>query len=130
MSVSPIFGVANEVAIWYNGAKLVLNLDRYSVDFAGRDRILARWSVGPRIYEAAACGATIVSQDNVPELQTLLDGNYLGFDTPEELEGTVREWLAEEKDKERNEIGKRAQACMEGHSYTDRAMQLLDTLRI
>ncbi|MHA2231583.1 MAG: glycosyltransferase family protein [Candidatus Hodarchaeales archaeon] len=115
----------SEVAQFYCGAKLVLNLDRTSVDFEGMEQIDQRGSVGPRIYEAAACSAAIISQDTVPELGNLLGESYISFDTPEELVRQVRKWLEHDK---RVQMGKNARMAIEGHSYKNRAVALLDTI--
>lgn len=120
----------DEAAQYYNGAKIVLNLDRVSVDFQGQETIPGRESVGPRIYEAAACGATIASQDTIPELSDLLGENYLPFATPNELEGILRKWIRDEKRNDRMLIGRGARSAVANHSYLHRAQYLLRKLSI
>lgn len=117
-----------EVAQYYCGTKLVLNIDRVSVDFQGQDRIAGRGSVGPRIYEAAACESVIVSQNTVPELRDLLDDCCLTFDTPQELTSILHEWLADDKAEARNELALGAWEMSRGHSYDDRVIDLLGVI--
>jgi spore maturation protein CgeB len=122
-------GVANHlVAQYYCGAKLVLNIDRTSINWAGTEHISGRESVGPRIYEAAACAATIVSQNEVPELEELLGGSYLSFSTPEELQEIVHTWVSDDMAHAREELGLAARERIQGHSYEDRARALLQAL--
>ena len=119
-------GVPNHEVAWhYSGAKIVLNLERTSFDWAGTDHIAGRGSVGPRIYEAAACGCCIASQDLVPELRELLGDAYISFDTPEELSKLLPCWLADEQADDREDMGWRAYQAIQGHSYLDRARELL-----
>jgi len=118
----------NETIKYYNGAKIALNLNRLSVDFAGEERIASRGSVGPRVYEIAACGCALASQDDVPELKQLLGDNYLPFSTPESLSQILREWLPKEEELIR--MGKRARLAVEEHSYIHRAKTMLDCIPI
>jgi len=116
----------SEAAQYYCGSKLVLNLERLSIDLGGNQRIARRKSVGPRVYEAAACGTCLITQDDVPELHALLRDNFIAFSTPEELEANVREWLG--RDGDRREIAKRAWFDIQGEHYLQRAQSLLETL--
>lgn len=113
-----------ETVKYYNGSKIVLNLNRLSIDLYGKERIKERGSVGPRIYEAAACGCAIASQNDIPELKQLLGDNYLPFNTPEELSSVIREWLPKERELEK--MGKRARTAMKYHSYIHRTQTMLD----
>lgn len=115
-----------ETAKYYNGAKIVLNLNRLSIDLYGEERIEKRGSVGPRVYEAAACGCVIASQDDVPEVKTLLDNNYIPFNDADDLSVMLREWLGREEDLAK--MGRRAKVCVENHSYIDRAQYMLDCI--
>ena len=122
-------GVANHlVAQYYCGAKLVLNIDRTSIDWKGAEHIDGRESVGPRIYEAAACAATIVSQNSVPEMDELLGDSYLPFSTPEELQEIVHTWVSDDMAEARKEMGLAAREKIKGHSYEDRAQALIKAL--
>lgn len=122
-------GVSNdEVAMWYNGAKLVLNLDRVSIDFPGTRRIPGRRSVGPRVYEAAACGSAIVSQNVVREIDELLGTGYICFSGPGDLRETLLYWLQDERAELREKVGLRAKERIQGHSYEDRAIRLMETV--
>lgn len=114
-----------EVALFYNGAKIVLDLHRTSVDFPGRRQIAGRGSVSPRIYEAAACGAFIIAQGGIGELTELLDGCCLTFHAPNELSALLRTWLRDDMAQARHELGIEARQRIQGHSYAERALEIL-----
>lgn len=114
-----------ETVQFYAGAKLVLNLDRTSIDFAGSKKICGRGSVGPRIYEAAACGAVIVSQDTVGELYDLLGNHFIPFNDPELLGSLVKIFTQDDLAEMRAEMGRAVNERMKGHSYEDRALEML-----
>lgn len=118
-----------EVAQYYNGAKLVLDLDRTSIDFGGALQVDGRGSAGPRIYEAAACSCAIVAQDNIEEISSVLGGNYIPFHTPDELSSLLREWLHSDKEEARAEMGRNARKAVEHESYTDRAIRILECIQ-
>ena len=98
----------------YSSSRLTLNVTR-------REMVLAGWSPSVRLFEAAASGATIVS-DNWPGLAS--------FFTPGEeilLPSTADDvvyYLTEACDDELRRIGERAQQrVLEQHTHSHRAQQ-------
>ena len=83
--VSPLLTLPNEELVkYYNGTKIALNMHRAS-DTA--------WSLGPRAYEIAACGAFQIS-DNRGELHELFNGSVPSYTNDEELAEVVRHYLS------------------------------------
>ncbi len=109
----------DRTAALYRQTKLVVNVfrDRHHYN----RRRLPATSLNPRVYEALACGALVVSEEQ-PELAEVFP-ELPRFTTPAELTARVRELLGG---------GARAAAvlarCRErlaGHSYTDRLRSVL-----
>ena len=103
----------------YQQTKIVINVfrDRHHFNREG----LAAQAMNPRIYEALACGALVVSERRgeigqvFPELPQ--------FDTPDEALDLVRRLLAD-----RSELARLSYACRErlaGHAYADRLQSAL-----
>jgi len=122
--------VANpEAAMFYNGAKVNMNLSRTSVDYAGEETVVEAESINPRCYELAGCGSFFVSQKGRPELEEIFGDLVPTFDTAEELEALIREWIPREED--RKEIGRELnRIAFAGHTYEDRAARLLEGIAL
>jgi hypothetical protein len=110
-------------AALYQQTQIVINVFRETHHFNARK--VAAQSMNPRIYEALACGALVVSERRAevgavfPELPQ--------FDTAEELVSTLQGLL---QDPLRTEVLR--QRCVErlaGHSYQDRLGQMLGLLQ-
>lgn len=101
-------------ASFYSSSRFTLNTTR-------RDMVMAGYSPSVRLFEAAACGATIIS-DTWPGLDT--------FFTPEKeillpsVSQDVVRCLTELSEREAREIGQRAQArVMAEHTSGQRALE-------
>ena len=108
-----------ETARLYQQTEIVINVfrDRHHFNRQG----LAAQAMNPRIYEALACGALVVSERRseiagvFPELPQ--------FDTPDEALALARRLLAD-----RSELERLRRDCRErlaGHAYTDRLQAAL-----
>lgn len=107
--------IANaEAARRYCGAKVCLNFYR---DGSG-------YSLNPRAYELAACGAFQLAQDSVFEAHELFGDSIAYFDDAVSLERQVRFWLAPENEERRRNMAKEAMRLVQGQSYTERAKQV------
>lgn len=119
--------LSNEAAAWhYRGAKINLNLHRKRIGYGGADEVIAA-SVNPRCMELAALGRFFIS-DPRPELHDLFGGLVPIFETPEELAALVAEWLPDDKADARAQRGEQIRACVEHHSWGDRAKQVVADL--
>ncbi|MFZ0704923.1 MAG: glycosyltransferase [Candidatus Korobacteraceae bacterium] len=101
-------------AKFYSSSRFTLNVTR-------RDMVMAGYSPSVRLFEAAACGATIIS-DNWPGLDTFLSPNEEIL-LPTGTEDVVR-YLSELSDSEVRHIGSRAQErALSQHTSEHRARE-------
>lgn len=111
----------------YQRSKVVLNLFR-SEQFGPDWQIIGTrtgTAVNPRLVEAAAAGACIVSEWR-PEVEGMFGDAIPLARTSAECEAHIRRLLADPA--ERAERAERARACVAGHSYTDRARAIVAEL--
>jgi spore maturation protein CgeB len=102
-------------AKFYSSSRFTLNVTR-------RDMVMAGYSPSVRLFEAAACGATIIS-DNWPGLDTFLSPNEEIL-LPASTEDVSR-YLSELSDAEVRRIGNRAQErALSQHTSEHRAIEL------
>lgn len=113
-------------AALYRSAKIGLNFFRQSMGFGRKaPRILGSESLGPRNYELAATGCFHVSDFRKEVVETF--GELVPtFQTAEELEFQVRRWLAD--DSGRQAIAARLPVAVRGHSWVERAQQVVGDL--
>ena len=110
---------AERTALLYQQTEIVLNVFREKHHFNAQR--MAAGSMNPRIYEALACGAAVVTErrDEVarvfPEMPQ--------FEAPQELVATVQELLADRQRLEQLRID--CAGRLRGHSYRDRLEQML-----
>ncbi len=101
-------------AKFYSSSRFTLNVTR-------RDMVMAGYSPSVRLFEAAACGATIIS-DNWPGLDTFLSPNEEIL-LPTCAEDVVR-YLVELSDSEIRRIGNQAQErALSEHTSEHRAVE-------
>jgi spore maturation protein CgeB len=111
----------------YQRSKLVLNLFR-SEQFGPDWEVIGQktgTAVNPRLIEAAAAGACIVSEWR-PEVAGMFGDSIATFRTADECAAIIRRLLANPA--ERAERAAAAMACVAGHSYTDRARAIVGAL--
>lgn len=93
-----------ELANYYRGTKIALNIHRTRSGFDETDEGLNNYtdaySIGPRLYEAAACGAFILT-DYRQEAVDIFGDTIDYFDTPKEMEEKIHYWLHPDNEQER-----------------------------
>lgn len=112
-------------AALYDKAKIVLNLFRTEVsglDPEDRRTVQGAESVNPRLIEAAACGAFMISEWR-PEVEAMFGQLVPTFKTPEECERLIRYYL--EHDDERAALASQLPAAVARHSYHVRACEVV-----
>lgn len=117
-------GVIDNVvtAALYRRAKIGLNLYRRSVSY-GRNapRIDTAESVNPRAIELAACGVFTIS-DRRAEATEAFGDLVPTFDSPSDLEGLIRRWLAD--DAGRKHVAARLPDRVARSTFDHRAAQI------
>ena len=111
----------DDMALYYAGTKIALNHNR-RVKFGG-GWIDGAYSLGPRAYEIAACGAFQLCDDSRPELHEVFDGSVPTYTDAEDLQYLIDYYLKHdaERQQRRQEALKRVQAC----SFVERAKHIV-----
>lgn len=129
----------SEVADFYRGSKIGINFHRTSGPISANEEVrhISReeaYSLGPRTIEAAACGMFQLS-DYRQELVDIFGDTIPIFNTPEELEDLIKEYLGD--DEKRQNMADEARKRVRGMSYDDRVVMLneifyeaLDTMKL
>jgi hypothetical protein len=105
---------ARETANLYRDTRIVVNLFRTKHHFNSKG--IAAVSLNPRVYEAVACGALVISEYR-PELDSLFP-EMPAFRSQDELVALVRRYLNDEQ-----LLAETRDACVRrlaGHTYADR----------
>lgn len=112
----------DELALWYSGARIVLNPHR-TVKSAG-DHIAAgdAWSMGPRTYEVAACGAFQIT-DERRELHEVFGDCVPTYTDASDLQRKIEYYLAHDDERQAmaDEAHHRVQQC----TFVGRAREIL-----
>lgn len=120
-----------EARIYYNGAKIVINLHRPTE--AGQDNAnsanLRGLSINPRTYEIAACGALQITDVREDLYQHYRPGYDIEtFASAEDLRAKIDYYL--EHEQERSQMAWRSLwTTRQRHSYTDRIARMLAILQ-
>jgi spore maturation protein CgeB len=115
-----------DVAEYYRKSKIVINMGRtfgWDKDFNERPvDALEVFSMGPRVVEAAACGAFLMSEWR-PEIEQVYGNAVQFYSSAGELEYLIRYYLDNES--ERLAKAKMAQEITLNMSYDDRLQDIL-----
>jgi len=129
-AIRPGWLPVDESVLWYNGAKIVINLHRTAEPGSdnGNASGLPGLSVNPRTFEIAACGAFQLT-DRRSDLEAYYrPGLELEtFDSPAELAAKIRHYLRHDDERRRIAVRGLARTLRE-HTYTVRAGSLLRLL--
>jgi spore maturation protein CgeB len=116
-----------EVAQYYANAKIALNQHRtvISSNDSGERHIKdgEAYSIGPRAYEIAACGAFQLSDGTRDELHDVFNGHIPTYRDGAELLEMVRYYL--DHDEEREAKAAAAMEAVQGCSFDDRARDIV-----
>jgi spore maturation protein CgeB len=114
------------LARWYNGAAIALNHHRTCI--AAGDELQhitdgAAWSLGPRAFEIAACGAFQLCDDTRPELTHVFGDSVATYHDAEELRDGIRHYM--QHPDTRREMAAEALRRVSGCSFAARAESVL-----
>ena len=127
-------GLPNEeLTYWYSGTKIALNPHRtiMGVDFNEEGEAEQKhiekydaWSLGPRTYEIAACGAFQLTDDSRGELREVFGDAVATYDgTPEDFEHKLRYYLSNRG--QRREMADAARERVQECAFHRRAQEIL-----
>lgn len=117
-----------DVAALYRRAKVGLNLYRTSGGISPKVRHVSHAeSLNPRAYELARCGAFHLSTYR-PEVREVFGELVPTFDTPNEASALIRQWLADDAGRAR--VSAQLPGCVDDASWTHRAAQMLEDMRL
>jgi spore maturation protein CgeB len=110
----------------YRRAKVNLNLFRTSMGFGRKARrVHGAESLGPRAYELAATGSFFFSERRA-EVAEVFGDAVPTFEGPKELQALLARWLPD--DASRQQIRRALPAMVRGHSWHERAKQVVADL--
>lgn len=119
----------SQVADCYRAAKIVLSFNRaygWNKDYDEQPiDPNSVYSLGPRILEAVACGAFVISEPR-PELFAIFGDSMPTFTNSQELEELIRYYLTHPE--ERIAKAKECMACIQGMDYNSRASYVINIL--
>lgn len=114
-------------AALYRRAKINLNFYRKSMGWGPQaPRISHAESLNPRAYELAACGAFHLS-DYRAEVGEKFGALVPTFETPDQAEALIRQWLADDAGRAR--VAAALPACVAEDSWVHRARQVIGDLQ-
>lgn len=115
-----------ELAEYYRGAKIALNIHRTREDVDGNgqelDNYLDAYSIGPRLYEASACGSFILT-DYRKEAEDLFGDTIEFFDNADQLSEKIAYWLDPANEQERINRAEAARLRIQNCKFSDRIEQ-------
>ena len=116
-----------ETAEWYRNTKVALNHHRvWMGDMKADEGTLpdgVAWSINPRAFEIAACGAFQLCDDKRPELAEVFGDSVATYANKEDLLDKIRYYLAH--DDEREQMATRAEELVASCAFVDRAREIL-----
>lgn len=116
-----------ENAEWYRSTKIALNHHRRAYgDFRvdeGRLTDGAAWSINPRTYEIAACGAFQLCDDGRAELREIFGDSVATYADNPDLIDKIRYYLTH--DAERGQMAARANELVRDCTFVNRAQDIL-----
>ena len=113
-----------ELVKHYWGSDIVLSPNRTTEDYFAKTQITKEaWSLGPRVYEVAACGAFQLTDDSRPELETVFDGTIPVYHNAKELAKLIKHYSehADERRQVAEAVRERVLPC----TFENRAKEIL-----
>jgi len=114
----------SETVKHYQGSKIVLSPNRTTADYFAKTRIESpAWSLGPRVYEVAACGTFQLTDASRPELWEVFGDVVPVYRDAEGLATLIRHYMKYED--ERKELAEKARRKVQPCTFENRAQQIL-----
>jgi spore maturation protein CgeB len=112
------------LADWYRGADIALNHHRRYTN--GEVALPPAYSLGPRAFEIAACGAFQLCDDARPELDEVFGGSVATYHDKDDLLGKLEYYLCFPD--ERNEMRQAAWQAVQGCTFLQRASEIVEPM--
>lgn len=116
-----------ENAMWYRSTDIALNHHRvWMGDFQVNEGTLppgVAWSINPRAYEIAACGAFQLCDDQRPELEEVFGDSVATYSSKATMLDKIRYYLAH--DAEREQMAAMAHERVKDCAFINRAQNIL-----
>lgn len=116
------------MALMYNTSKINLNVHRTEKLYGTGQTITEAYSLGPRAYEIAACGAFQLCDNTRPELAEVFGDTVATYDDPKDVVDVCRYWLDPARDGTRRDMGFASRERVAECTYTHRAAQVMKQL--
>lgn len=116
------------MALMYNTSKICLNVHRREKLYGSGESITEAYSLGPRAYEIAACGAFQLCDNTRPELAEVFGDTVATYDNPDDIVELCRYWVDPARDGLRRDMGLASMERVSQCTYTHRAAQVLEQL--
>lgn len=110
-----------DMAAHYRGCKIALNHHRQYTD--GHAALPPAWSLGPRAFEIAACGAFQLCDDTRGELSKQFGDTVATYHSPDDLRDKIAFYM--EHETERQRMAEAARSRVHGCSFVDRAKKIV-----
>lgn len=113
----------DELVRHYWGSDIVLSPNRTTKDYFEKTQISdPAWSLGPRVYEVAACGAFQLTDDGRPELLEVFGDTIPIYRDATELAALIKRFT--ERPVERQALAEEARAKVMPCSFENRAQEI------
>jgi len=110
-----------DMALWYSGTKIALNNHR--VEMHGGGVITEAYSLGPRAFEIAACGAFQLCDDSRQELAEIFGDSVATYHDAADLQAKIDYYMAH--DQERREMAAESTRRVQPCSFLNRAREIV-----
>jgi spore maturation protein CgeB len=112
----------DDMVLWYSGTKIALNHHR-TVMIGGTEHVQNPYSLGPRAFEIAACGAFQLCDDARPELRDVFGDSVATYSDVDDLQGKIDYYLSHDAERRamRMEALERVRPC----SFLNRAREIV-----
>lgn len=112
-----------ELVKHYWGSKIVLSPNRTTADYFQKTQISdPAYSLGPRVYEVAACGTFQLTDDGRPELAEVFDGVIPIYEDAEHLAELIKRYSEDED--ERRRLAEAAREKVAPCTFENRAREI------
>ena len=113
----------DDMALWYSGTKIALNHHRVEMYQGGT--VGQAYSLGPRAFEIAACGAFQLCDDARPELREVFGDTVATYRDGADLQRQIDYFLAPAHEDERRQMAAAAWERVQPCSFLERAKDIV-----